>query len=66
MPAMQCLQKPSGRAIVAAKSYYFGVGGGVAAFKAVVEAEALFSISHLKTIRDDSSNIREIIELTWR
>lgn len=36
---LQCLKRPSGVAYVAAKSYYFGVGGGTAAFLRLVNEE---------------------------
>jgi len=58
--------KPGGVAYVAAKSYYFGVGGGAVAFRRLVE-EAHPVEMHVETtilIDDGVSNKREILRLT--
>lgn len=60
----QCL-KPGGRAYVAAKTYYFGVGGGSLAFKHQVEEQVplLMSVRTVAAVDDGLSNKREILEL---
>lgn len=62
LSSSQCL-KPSGKALVAAKTYYFGVGGGTQAFKAAVQTGGL-AVSRDLLIDDPKSVQREIIELT--
>jgi hypothetical protein len=60
------LRRPSGVALVAAKSYYFGVGGSVAAFRSRVEADGRFTCSTVKVIEDGASNRREVLAIRWR
>lgn len=52
--------------IVSAKSFYFGVGGGVAAFRNLVEEDGLMVCETLETIEDGKSNKREIFALKWK
>ena len=56
----------SGVALVAAKSYYFGVGGSVAQFRDLVERGGLLEHRGALTIEDGSSNRREVLELCWK
>ena len=51
--------RPGGTALIAAKLYYFGVGGSVAGFKALVATDPRFSCSTLRTFDDGTSNRRE-------
>jgi hypothetical protein len=44
---LQVLQPPLGVVLVAAKSFYFGVGGGVKSFKQAVKADGLFEVTHV-------------------
>jgi hypothetical protein len=60
------LRRPSGVALVAAKSYYFGVGGSVAQFRDLVERGGLLEHRGALTIEDGSSNRREVLELRWK
>lgn len=62
---MQCLSRPSGVAYIASKSYYFGVGGGVSAFLAMVQADGAMRGEVAKTINDGLSTTREIVKLQW-
>lgn len=55
--------KAGGTAFVAAKSYYFGVGGSAQAFKAAAEASQAFRIEAGPCFMDGTSNVREIILL---
>ena len=52
-------------AYVAAKTYYFGVGGGSLAFKHQVEEQvpARMSIAQVAAVDDGAGNKREIMEL---
>ena len=40
----QVLQPPHGVAFVAAKSYYFGVGGGTKSFSKLVKEDGIFEV----------------------
>ena len=60
---MQCL-KPGGVAFVAAKVYYFGVGGSSEGFKALARGCGRFTVEEGMSIEDGSSNKREIFMLT--
>jgi len=51
---------------VAAKSYYFGVGGGTNAFTTYCETHFNFTVERLKTFSDGKSNVREILLLRKR
>ena len=61
---MQCLA-PGGVAYVAAKTYYFGVGGGSLAFTHQVEEQvpARMSVTRVAAVDDGMGNKREILEL---
>ena len=61
----QCLQKPDGVCYVSAKSFYFGVGGGVAAFKRLVDADGEMLHTNIAIIDDGKSNKREIFKLSF-
>lgn len=58
-----CLRPGRGTALVAAKSYYFGVGGGTAAFARLVRDDGAFSCEQVAVIDDGLSNKREILRL---
>ena len=61
-----CLRPTTGVAYIAAKSYYFGVGGGTAAFRKVVEADGCFDCQLAAVLDDGQSNKRELLRLTPR
>ena len=63
---MRDLLRAGGVALIAAKSYYFGVGGSVAAFKALVAADDRFECRTLRTWDDGASNRREVFEIKRR
>ena len=54
-----------GVALVAAKSYYFGVGGGARSFRSRLEHEGDFAVECVRTLSDGASNVREILKVTW-
>lgn len=59
------LLKPDGVAYVAAKSYYFGVGGCTHDFlEQVAQALPRRTLSRVALIQDGSSNVREILMLS--
>lgn len=58
-------EKESGVALVAAKSYYFGVGGGARSFRARLENDGDFAVECVQTLSDGASNVREILKVTW-
>lgn len=61
-----CLRPGSGAALVAAKSYYFGVGGGTAAFARLVQDDGCYECRAVAVLDDGLSNKREILALTPR
>ncbi len=63
--AAQSLRPGSGVAYVAAKSYYFGVGGGTAAFRALVQVEGALRVRTAAVLDDGASVKREILELAF-
>lgn len=56
---------PKARALIGAKRYYFGVGGGTHALTQLVEAEGKLRCRSLRSFADGRSNIRDVIELRW-
>jgi hypothetical protein len=58
-----CLRPGTGLAYVAAKSYYFGVGGGTAALADMVERDGAYRCRTVAVVDDGLSNKREILEL---
>jgi hypothetical protein len=52
-------------AYVAAKSYYFGVGGGTAEFVRLVNGEGVMQARVVAVVDDGVSNKRDIIQLTY-
>lgn len=60
---MQSLKHGTGVAYVAAKSYYFGVGGGTASFRRLVEAGGVLTVRTAAVLDDGTSVKREILEL---
>lgn len=60
-----CLKRPGGEAYIAAKSYYFGVGGGTAAFRQLVQADGALRVEGCRLYEDGASNRREILRLAW-
>lgn len=60
----QALKPGSGVCLVAAKSYYFGVGGSTAAFRQQATAAGLV-VQQAAVLDDGASNKREILSLTW-
>jgi len=55
-----------GRVLVAAKAYYFGVGGGSREFARLVQDDGHFDCQVVWASQDGVSNIREILELRPR
>eukprot|EP00178_Gracilaria_changii_P023339 TRINITY_DN70702_c0_g1_i1.p2 TRINITY_DN70702_c0_g1~~TRINITY_DN70702_c0_g1_i1.p2 ORF type:complete len:294 (+),score=69.64 TRINITY_DN70702_c0_g1_i1:52-882(+) len=63
----RCLH-PRGVALVAAKTYYFGVGGGTAAFRQALQCAmskhaVQLQVDVVREIRDGQSNVREIVRI---
>ena len=55
---------PRGVCLLAAKSYYFGVGGGTNAFASYCETYfGALRVERVKTISDGKSNVREILAI---
>ena len=62
---MQCLKPPFGVAYVAAKTYYFGVGGGTASFKKLLKAEKMLEVETVASFDAGKGNKREILKLKF-
>ena len=60
-----CLARPRGVCLVAAKNYYFGVGGSIHSFRKLVESAGDMEVATVASIRDGTSNVREILQLTF-
>lgn len=58
------LLKPDGYALVAAKTYYFGVGGGTEMFQELVQSQNL-KVEVAKTYQDGSTNVREMLKVSF-
>lgn len=62
----QVLQPPMGVAYIAAKVYYFGVGGGTDSFMKLVNSDGIYESKTVKVIEETSSgNKREVIRLKF-
>jgi SAM-dependent methyltransferase len=55
------LLKPDGEIYIAAKTYYFGCGGGVRQFESMVNNKKEMKIETVRKIADGQSNMREIL-----
>lgn len=55
---------PNGRVYLAAKKYYFGVGGGTYPFRQFIEESNYFQIEKHITLMDGCSNIRQVLEIS--
>lgn len=63
LEAFDACLTPDGDVLVAAKSYYFGVGGSIASFKRLAEQDGRFVCPASSSIDDGKSNKREILLL---
>ncbi|GAV58974.1 Methyltransf_16 domain-containing protein [Cephalotus follicularis] len=62
----KCISRPHGIVYMAAKKYYFGVGGGTRQFLSMVEKDGVMTSSLVADIADGSSNVREIWKLSLK
>jgi hypothetical protein len=62
-PLMQVIQPPHGQVFLAAKSYYFGVGGSVAGFKTLLNECSPLECQHCEAVEGDTSVKREVLQL---
>jgi len=53
-------------ALIAAKSYYFGVGGGARSFREALRKDGGFRVETVETFSDGNSNVREILKVSRR
>eukprot|EP00658_Telonema_sp_P-2_P015572 TRINITY_DN16006_c0_g1_i5.p1 TRINITY_DN16006_c0_g1~~TRINITY_DN16006_c0_g1_i5.p1 ORF type:complete len:195 (-),score=31.85 TRINITY_DN16006_c0_g1_i5:270-854(-) len=58
------LLAPGGVALVAAKSYYFGVGGGTDMFVDWVHTNTKLKVEVAKTYQDGATNVREMLRVS--
>nr|XP_050863349.1 histidine protein methyltransferase 1 homolog [Vespula vulgaris] len=56
--------KPNGIGLIAAKTYYFGVGGGMRQFEAIVKEDKMFDAEVVW--RNSKGLQREILKLSWK
>jgi SAM-dependent methyltransferase len=65
MQLLCTILKTNGRGLIATKRFYYGVGGGVAAFTAFIAASyPSFSVTVVKSFEDRVSMIRDILLVT--
>ena len=62
---VQSIKPPSGCAYIAAKTYYFGVGGGTSSFKQLLKQEGMLEARVVAMLDDGKGNKREILKLTF-
>ncbi|XP_042969081.1 histidine protein methyltransferase 1 homolog [Carya illinoinensis] len=61
----KCTSCPHGVVYMAAKKYYFGVGGGTRRFLSLVEKDGIMAASLVAEVADGSSNVREVWKLSF-
>lgn len=62
---LQAIKPPTGVAYIAAKTYYFGVGGGTTSFKKLLKSDGMLEVSTVATIDEGGGNKREILKLKF-
>uniref|UniRef100_A0A7C8YYA4 protein-histidine N-methyltransferase n=1 Tax=Opuntia streptacantha TaxID=393608 RepID=A0A7C8YYA4_OPUST len=62
----KCISRPHGVVYMAAKKYYFGVGGGSRRFLSIVEKDGVMTTSLIAEVADGSSNVREVWKLSFK
>ncbi|KAL8240213.1 hypothetical protein R6Q59_013568 [Mikania micrantha] len=61
----KCMRHPHGVVYMAAKKYYFGVGGGSRRFISLVEKDGVMAASLIAEVGGGSSNVREVWKLQF-
>ncbi|KAH9248495.1 hypothetical protein BASA81_013821 [Batrachochytrium salamandrivorans] len=59
---LRTLASPNSRAVLAAKRYYFGVGGGSSSFLELARSSPAATACVLTSVADGASNIRDVVE----
>ncbi|KVI08349.1 histidine protein methyltransferase 1 homolog [Cynara cardunculus var. scolymus] len=62
----KCMSHPHGVVYMAAKKYYFGVGGGSRRFVSLVEKDGVMVASLIAEVGGGSSNVREVWKLQFK
>ncbi|GJX35895.1 histidine protein methyltransferase 1 [Tanacetum coccineum] len=62
----KCMSHPHGVVYMAAKKYYFGVGGGSRRFISLVEKNGVMAASLIAEVGGGSSNVREVWKLQFK
>lgn len=62
----KCMSHPHGVVYMAAKKYYFGVGGGSRRFISLVEKDGVMTASLIAEVGGGSSNVREVWKLQFK
>ncbi|XP_076897063.1 uncharacterized protein LOC143550265 [Bidens hawaiensis] len=62
----KCMSRPYGVVYMAAKKYYFGVGGGSRRFISLVEKDGVMGASLIAEVGGGSSNVREVWKLQFK
>jgi SAM-dependent methyltransferase len=63
---MKHLLKPHGEILIAAKTYYFGCGGGVRQFEEMIAKQNEMNVQVVRKFTDGQSNMREILKMTHK
>lgn len=61
----QAIKPPTGVAYIAAKTYYFGVGGGTTSFKKLLKRDGMLEVHTVATFDEGDGNKREILKLKF-
>lgn len=62
---LQAIKPPTGVAYIAAKTYYFGVGGGTTSFKKMLKRDGMLEVHTVATFDEGDGNKREILKLKF-
>ncbi|ESQ56278.1 hypothetical protein EUTSA_v10025872mg [Eutrema salsugineum] len=62
----KCLACPDGAVYMAAKKYYFGVGGGTRQFLSMIDKDGVLASTLVSEVTDGSSNVREVWKLSYK
>ena len=63
--SLQAIKPPTGVAYIAAKTYYFGVGGGTTSFKKMLKRDGMLEVHTVATFDEGDGNKREILKLKF-
>jgi SAM-dependent methyltransferase len=66
LSALKRCMSPTGTALIAAKRYYFGVGGSTTEFMKLIDADPQLKYQVVRVFENGASNLREIVQINWK